>query len=123
MKIVQINDNLKINIESIYSLERHTNQNLINDWKTSYNEFIVSNYANPIALTCGDKIIKPDFDNITDEDLSEYSKSLKEYIIQIIGECPEYNESYILILSNGLKINIDKFIYDKLDKELDKYKV
>ena len=40
MKIVQINDNLKINIEMIYSLEKYDNQFSINEWENNYKEYL-----------------------------------------------------------------------------------
>ena len=36
MKIIKINDNIKINIEMIYSLEHHNNQYEVDEWKNKY---------------------------------------------------------------------------------------
>jgi hypothetical protein len=50
-----------------------------------------------------------------------YSNELNAHIISIIGDRPEYIENYYVILSSGLKVNIDKSIYDIIDKYLDKF--
>lgn len=121
MKIVKINDNLKINIEQIYSLERKTNINEVNDWNKSYQEYVNFFYKNPPEFIDNEQIIKINFeDAIDDETLKKYSELLHQHIISIIGECPEYDESYQLILSTGLKISIGKQIYNKIDEYLNK---
>lgn len=123
MKIVKINDNLKINIEQIYSLERKNNQNKINDWLDEYNEYVKDFTENPPELMIDDiKVYKPEFDKKNSkEDLNKYMKALESYIISIIGEKPKYKENYSIILITGLKINIDQSIYDKINQILEQY--
>ena len=50
MKIVKINDDLKINIEQIYSLERTDNQKDINTWNNNYEYYLNEYSKNPITL-------------------------------------------------------------------------
>ena len=123
MKIVKINDDLKINIEQIYSLERKNNQQKINEWINEYDDYIKDFTENPPELIIDDiKIYRPEFDKKNSkEDLNKYMKALDSYIISIIGERPKYNETYSVILITGLKINIDKIIYEKIDQYLEQY--
>lgn len=122
MKIVQINDNLKINIEQIYSLERKSNFNEVDEWDKLYNDYIKMFSEDPPEFMDEDHILKIKFgDNIDNETLEKYSKLLHQHIISIIGERPEYYETYHLILSTGLKISIGKQIYDKIDEYLNNY--
>lgn len=123
MKIIKINDNLKINIDHIYSLEKKTNNNEIKKWEDAYKEHIDLYAKNPISLEISDnKFFQPKYgEKNNEEDLKLYGRALKEHIISIIGYKPEYNEKYYIILSSGLKINITKTIYDKVNTYLDKY--
>ena len=50
-----------------------------------------------------------------------YGVALSNYINTILGPRPKFNENYIVILNTGLKINIDKYIYDKINNYLEKY--
>lgn len=122
MKIVKINDNLKINIEQIYSLERKTNSNEINDWNNQYQNYIDIFRNNPPEFIDNGEIIKITFgDNVDNETLEKYSQLLHNHILSIIGERPEYYETYHVILSTGLKISIGKQIYDKIDEYLNNF--
>lgn len=123
MKIIKINDDLKINIEMIYSLERKNNQYKIDDWINEYNEYIKEFSDNPPELMIDDiKVYKPEFNKQNSkEDLDKYMKALDSYIISIIGKKPKYKETYSVILITGLKINIDQPIYDKIDQYLEQF--
>jgi len=123
MKIIQINDNVKINIEMIYSLERKDNQNEINEWNNEYKKLLDEFTKNPPLLVIdNDELFQPKVDDINDSDkMMQYADSLNTYILSILGEQPEYVEKYQIILATGLKINIDKFIYDKINNYLEKY--
>ena len=123
MKVVKINDNLKINIEQIYSLERKDNKYDIENWEYSYKNHLEYYTKNPITLQISDnKIFKPEFGSENnEEDLSLYAEALNNHIIDIIGEKPSFIENFYIILITGLKINISKDIYDKVDKYLDKF--
>ena len=123
MKIVQVNDNLKINIEMIYSLEKYNNKFNIDEWELTYKSYLEEFTNDPPLLEIDNgELYKPDTDKIIDKDkYKAYAKSLNEYILNIIGEKPDYVEEYYVILCSGLKVNIDKTIYNKLDEYLESY--
>lgn len=123
MKIIKINDNIKINIEDIYSLEKHNNQNEINEWNNKYDKYLTSFYKDPPLLPITDKeVFKPVYGEEIDKDkMKLYADALSNHILTIIGEPPVFKEIYFIILSTGIKINIDKTIYDIIDKHLEKY--
>ena len=123
MKIIKINDNLKINIEQIYSLEYSDNRNDIIQWKNKYDQQLDKFTKDPITLQISDnKIFKPDFSKENNkEDLKLYSIALNNHILSIIGKSPELVKKYSIILSTGLKVNVSKEIYDKIDEVFNKY--
>lgn len=125
MKIVKINDDLKINIDCIYSLQCQNNDNDILKWEESYNELMQEYYDNPPILALdNDELYKPEYGETIDNDkLSKYTDALNNYIITIIGKKPQYTETYILILTTGIKVSIDKIIYDALNKILEKFEI
>ena len=125
MKIVKINEDLKINIDCIYSLQHQNNNNDILKWEESYNELMQEYYDNPPLLQLdNDELYKPEYGETIDNDkLSKYTDALNNYIITIIGEKPQYIETYILILTTGIKVAIDKIIYDTLSKILEKFEI
>ena len=125
MKIVKINEDLKINIDCIYSLQRQNNNNDILKWEESYNELMQEYYDNPPILALdNDELYKPEYGETIDNDkLSKYTDALNDYIITIIGKKPQYTETYILILTTGIKVSIDKVIYDALNKILEKFEI
>lgn len=125
MKIVKINDDLKINIDCIYSLQCQNNDNDILKWEESYNELMQEYYDNPPILALDDdELYKPEYGETIDNDkLSKYTDALNDYIITIIGKKPQYTETYILILTTGIKVSIDKIIYDALNKILEKFEI
>ena len=125
MKIVKINEDLKINIDCIYSLQHQNNNNDILKWEESYNELMQEYYDNPPLLQLdNDELYKPEYGETIDNDkLSKYTDALNNYIITIIGEKPQYIETYILILTTGIKVSIDKVIYDTLSKILEKFEI
>lgn len=125
MKIVKINDDLKINIDCIYSLQCQNNDNDILKWEESYNELMQEYYDNPPLLALdNDELYKPEYGETIDNDkLSKYTDALNDYIITIIGKKPQYTETYILILTTGIKVSIDKIIYDALNKILEKFEI
>lgn len=125
MKIVKINDDLKINIDCVYSLQCQNNDNDILKWEESYNELMQEYYDNPPLLALdNDELYKPEYGETIDNDkLSKYTDALNNYIITIIGKKPQYAETYILILTTGIKVSIDKIIYDALNKVLEKFEI
>ena len=123
MKIVKISDNLKINIEMLYSLEKRDNKKDINEWENSYQKYLSDFTQDPpmLAIT-DDEVFQPIFGEEVDEyKMKLYGDALSNHIISIIGACPIYNETYFVILASGLKVNIDKTIYDAIDEYLNKF--
>ena len=123
MKIIKINDNLKINIEMLYSLEKRDNKKDIDEWENKYQKYLTNFTQDPpmLAIT-DDEVFQPVFGEEVDEDkMKLYGDALSNHIISIIGACPIYNETYFVILASGLKINIDKTIYDAIDEYLNKF--
>jgi len=123
MKIVKINDHLKINIEMIYSLERRDNKNDIDEWNNNYSKYLEELSKDPPLLTITDtEVFQPKFGETNNESkMKLYGEALNNYILSIIGTCPTYMENYFIILVTGLKINIDKVIYDAIDEYLNKF--
>jgi len=123
MKIIKINDNIKINIEMIYSLEYHNNNNDIIKWENDYKSYLDKFAQDPPILPISNtEVYRPIYGEKIDKDKMQlYSNELNAHIISIIGDRPEYIENYYVILSSGLKVNIDKSIYDIIDKYLDKF--
>lgn len=123
MKIIKISDNLKINIEMLYSLEKRDNKKDIDEWENRYQKYL-SNFTQdpPMLAITDDEVFQPVFGEEVDEDkMKLYGDALSNHIISIIGACPIYNETYFIILASGLKINIDKTIYDAIDEYLNKF--
>ena len=123
MKIIKISDNLKINIEMLYSLEKRDNKKDINEWENRYQKYLSDFTQDPpmLAIT-DDEVFQPIFGEEVDENkMKLYGDALSNHIISIIGACPIYNETYFVILASGLKVNIDKTIYDAIDEYLNKF--
>ena len=123
MKIIKISDNLKINIEMLYSLEKRDNKKDIDEWENRYQKYLSDFTQEPpmLAIT-DDEVFQPVFGEEVDEDkMKLYGDALSNHIISIIGACPIYNETYFVILASGLKINIDKTIYNAIDEYLNKF--
>ena len=116
MKILKINDSILINVEQVYSLEKHSNQKELDQWDLEYNSILEGYYKDPPELMLkGGLWYKPDFENTKeDKHIEEYISEVNNKIIFDIGSRPQYVETYKLILTTGLKITIDKEIYDKL---------
>ena len=125
MIILAINDNLKINIESIYSLECRSNIMEIKNWEDSYKEYIEEYSKDPPLLVINDnEMYKPEYGtNVDKEKLEQYSIVLNNHIIGILGEKPTYTESYFVLLNTGVKIGIDKVIFDKINNVFKKYEI
>lgn len=123
MKIIKINDNLKINIEMLYSLEKHDNKKYIDEWEKRYQKYLSDFSEDPPMLPItDDEVFQPVYgEEVEDAKMKLYGDALSNHIISIIGVCPNYEETYSVILCTGLKINIDKTIYNAIDNYLSKY--
>jgi len=121
MKFIWITENYRVNIDSIFSLEKRVvKSSEWSNWKTQYNN-IVNEYQQSFApLIDEDNNIIELNHNSNQEDIEKYSKLLMNKIIERIGNPPEeYTETYILILQTGLKVNITKDKFEAINKIID----
>jgi hypothetical protein len=121
-KFIRINDNLSINIDSIYSIASEATNELeniedIQKFKNKAERFKEELKVNLPELEIKPGILyKPDKDGIIEEYYDSYLEKLQIYITSTLGEEPDYvyKTNYYLYLVNGTKVNIDKIIYNKL---------
>lgn len=117
MQFIVISEGLIINIDSIYALNIINNNEDIEEWDEKYKWYVDTIMKNPISFDIDGEDYVPDFDEEIDKDkLSKYMELLNNYIIEKIGDKPEYNEYYVTILNNGSNIRISKDVYDILHK-------
>lgn len=124
-KFIKINNNLSINIDSIYSISKEVDDKKILNiediaiWNEKFSDYIeeISNKGIPPVIEIKPNVmyqlgISPE----SEEYNILYYNKLKESIVNEIGYEPKpvYYEGYYLLLTNGTKVNIDKVIYDKL---------
>ena len=96
----------------LYSLEKHNNKKYLSDFSEDP----------PMLAITEDEVFQPVYgEEVEDDKMKLYGEALSNHIISIIGACPIYEETYSVILCTGLKINIDKTIYDAIDNYLSKY--
>ena len=120
MKLFKLCDDLIINIEHLYALGKESNKDYIDEWNKQYNEYIDNAYKNPIELVVDGFLFTPNFnEKIDDETLKKYTDALNKYIIENIGEKPEYKEEYYTILSNGNRVYLSKEVYDLIKKYIE----
>ena len=124
-KFIKINNNLSINIDSIYSISKEVDDKKILNiediaiWNEKFSDYIeeISNKGIPPVIEIKPNVmyqlgISPE----SEEYNILYYNKLKESIVNEIGYEPKpvYYEGYYLLLTNGTKVNIDKVIYYKL---------
>lgn len=107
----------------IYSLEKHNNQLDIDDWENNYKEYLEQFTNDPPLLTIDNgELYQPNVNEVIDTDkYKAYAEALNDYILNIVGEKPYYYEEFCIILCTGLKVNVDKTIYDKVNEYLNKF--
>jgi len=121
MKFVWITENYRVNVDSIFSLEKRVvKSSEWSNWKTQYND-IVNEYQQSFAPLIDEDNNIIELNNASSqEDIEKYSKLLMNKIIERIGNPPEeYVETCILILQTGLKINITKDKFEAINKIID----
>ena len=117
MQFIVISEGLIINIDSIYALNIINNNEDIEEWDEKYKWYVDTIMKDPISFDIDGEDYVPDFDEEIDKNkLSKYMELLNNYIIEKIGDKPEYNEYYVTILNNGSNIRISKDVYDILHK-------
>ena len=121
-KFIKINDNLSINVDSIYSIASEVTNELSNieeiqKFRNKAERFKDELKTNLPELEIKPGIMyKPDKDGIVEEYYDSYLEKLQVYITTTLGQEPDYiyKINYYLYLLNGTKVNIDKTIYNKL---------
>lgn len=123
MKFVDINENYKVNLDAIFSLERRIIPNKEECERYNDKLDIVSAEIteNPPSLLCNGEMYNPVHDvNAKDNPLfEEYEKKLKEYLYSQVGEQPPlYKYEYYAILSTGMKVQLAQNKYEAITKAI-----
>lgn len=117
-KFIKINNNLSINIDSIYSIAYETTDDIENKEEVEEFETKLNDYCSelPYLEVSPGVMWRPGFGKYLEEYNNRYCELLQKVVTENIGVIPEkiYRKNYYLILTNGTKVNIDKIIYDKL---------
>lgn len=117
-KFIKINNNLSINIDSIYSIAYETTDDIENKEEVEEFETKLNEYCSelPYLEVSPGMMWRPGSGRYLEEYNNRYCELLQKMVTENIGVIPEkiYRKNYYLILTNGTKVNIDKIIYDKL---------
>ena len=117
MKFYWVTDNYRVNLESIFSLEKKyvDNSSAIKDWENAFQYWIDEIKENGLHTMDYDIEIL-DESNINQED----ANIIYQYIIGNIGEKPKENEiEYYIILSTGIKVQLSEDKYQKINELID----
>ena len=126
MHIIKINDNLKINLDTIYSIQHFTNNSELEQFEKIKLNFIKETYGDGELpeFEINGKMFRPNINDILEnnvnDEINDYYIKFNDFLNELLSKPEEKNE-YILFLSTGAKITIDKPLYEKLDKMLEKY--
>ena len=122
MKFIWLTKNYRINIESIFSLEKQYIVNpLLKEWVDKYSQLLESYKKNLPPLPDDNGQFHQLTNESNEEDIKLYSELISEAIYDKIGEKPdEYVIKYVVILSTGIKINIPEDKYNEINKIIDK---
>lgn len=124
MKFVEITENYRVNVESIFSLERRIvpNQDACNEYDTRLQEVTEEAASNPPQLMCNGELYSPIYDPNakTNPQYEEYAKQLKTWMIERIGEQPPLYvyENYV-VLATGLKVQLSDSKYEAILKAVE----
>ena len=123
MNFVWITENYRVNIESIFSMEHRVfNNPRYGEWKNNYEKLLNSYETSMIPLKKEDGTFLEINKFSPPEDIKLYAELITNEIFDKIGPTPdEYTDSYIIILSTGLKIEIVKDKFEAINKMIDKY--
>lgn len=131
MNFVWITPTYRVNIESIFSLQRDSKMEnpdyLV--WQNTYDEYVktIQRELPPLEID-GEMVDPKDENNVTEEKIEKYAIELKKKIDETLGpEPPKYVYKYAIITHTGMKVNVsqDKYelinsIIDKIQKEKEK---
>ena len=117
MKFYWVTDNYRVNLESIFSLEKKyvDNSSAIKDWENAF-QYWIDEIKEKGLHTMDYDIEILDDSNINQED----ANIIYQYIISNIGEKPkEYEIEYYIILSTGIKVQLSEDKYQKINELID----
>ena len=119
MKFVDITENYKVNIESIFSLERRLlpNKEACDAYDDNLQRIADEVAASPPDLMCNGEMYNPAFDPDakTNPLYDVYAEQLKEWMMDRIGEQPPlYIYENYAILSTGLKVQLSDSKYEAI---------
>lgn len=131
MNFIWITPTYRVNIESIFSLQRDSKMEnpdyLV--WQNTYDEYVktIQRELPPLEID-GEMFDPKDENEATEEKIEKYAVELKKKIDETLGpEPPEYVYKYVIITHTGMKVNVsqDKYelinsIIDKIQKEKEK---
>lgn len=119
---VWINNEYRVNISSIFSLQKIEckNDEALNNWSQKYNEF-VSVPENFIELEVDDDVYWSPISgtSIPDEYIETYAEKFNDYVESQIGPKPQTTYKYVIITNTGIKINISKNKFNEINKIID----
>jgi len=118
---VWITPNYRVNIDSIFSLQKINNENDIIKWNNLYDQ-IISNPDNYPDLPIGDNKTWNPVSNVkvSDEEVEKYAEAFEIWIRQQIGPKPTLTNTCTIILSTGVKVTINEEKYNEINKIIDK---
>lgn len=119
---VWINNDYRVNISSIFSLQRieSTDNEQLNNWSKKYNEFI-SVPENFIELEVDNGVYWSPINGakMPDEYVEIYAEKFNDYVESQIGPRPQNTYKYVIITNTGVKVNISKNKFDEINKIID----
>jgi len=131
MNFVWITPTYRVNIESIFSLQRDSKMEnpdyLV--WQNTYDEYVKTIQRELPPLEIDGEMFDPNDENeATEEKIEKYANEIKKKIDETLGpEPPKYVYKYVIITHTGMKVNVsqDKYelinsIIDKIQKEKEK---
>lgn len=107
MKAIKINDNLYINVDAVYSIQHTVNTAQQDAWNKAVEDAFKSDSFKQYMQ----------HNNI--EDPQENIEEIYNIIISQIGECPQAEHVYTVLLSSGVKVSVDENIYNEIKKYMD----
>ena len=113
MKFIWLTENYRVNIDSIFSLERKYIENIeaVKAWYDSY-----QTWKDDIIVHG----IHTDTIDIDIDDIDNNHQIIDSYIKNMIGECPlGYTIEYYIILSTGVKVNISEDKFNVINEAID----
>lgn len=124
MNFVWITPTYRVNIESIFSLQKESKMENpdYSAWQNTYDEYVETIQRELPPLEIDGEMFDPKNENeATKEKVEKYAAELKNKIDEELGpEPPEYIYKYVIITHTGMKINVSQDKYDLINSIIDK---